>query len=374
MEATALKEAGYEVTVICPKGRGFENDEEILDGIQIYRHGLPAEGNSAAGYLREYASALVHEFRLATRVRRRYGIDIVHICNPPDFLFLVAGWLKVLHGTKVVFDHHDINPELYVAKYGRRDFFYRLLRLAERATFAVADVVIATNESYRRIALTRGRRDPADVFVVRSGPDLARFHAVPPNPKLKRGRDLLVAYVGVMGEQEGVDYLLRAISNIVHGRGRRDVQFALVGGGPAYEELVSLRSRLELDGYVDFPGRVSDHALMEYLSTADVCVSPDPKTRFNDLSTMNKIMEYMAMGKPIVQFDLLEGRRSAEQASLYAAANDEGDFATKIADLLDDPERRKTMGDLGYGRMEQELEWRLQAPRLLEAYRRATGN
>ena len=370
MEATTLRDAGFEVFVICPKGRGFESEEEIVDGIRIFRHGLPAEGHSAAGYLTEYATALRHEFRLARQIRKRFGVDVVHICNPPDLLFLIAGWLKLFHRVRVVFDHHDINPELYLAKYGRQDLFYRLLKLAERATFATADVVISPNESYRKIALTRGHRKPEDVFIVRSAPNLSSFHPVPQNAAFKRGRNFLVGYVGVMGEQEGIDYLLRAIADIIHRHHRSDVQFALVGAGPAHDDLLALRSQLRLDDYVDFPGRVPDSMLMEYLSTCDVCVNPDPKTPFNDQSTMNKIMEYMAMGKPVVQFDLIEGRRSAGEASLYAEADDEQALASSIIQLLDDPEKRRSMGGIGRKRMEEELEWRWQAPKLLAAHDR----
>jgi glycosyltransferase involved in cell wall biosynthesis len=370
MEATTLRDAGFEVSVICPKGRGSVSEEEIIDRIRIFRHGLPREGNSAAGYLAEYAAALRHEFRLARRVRKRFGVDVVHICNPPDLLFLIAGWLKLFHRAKVVFDHHDVSPELYLAKYGRQDILYRVLKLTERATFATADVVISTNESYREIALTRGHRKAKDVFVVRSGPDLSTFRPVPPNPALKKGRDFLVGYVGVMGEQDGIEHLLEAIADIVHHDHRSDVQFALVGAGTAYDDLLALRSRLLLDDYVDLPGRVPDSVLMEYLSTSDVCVNPDPKTPFNDLSTMNKIMEYMAMGKPVVQFDLIEGRRSAGEASLYAQPNDARDLARKILDLLDDPELRRRLGETGRKRMEDQFEWRKQAPHLLAAYDR----
>jgi glycosyltransferase involved in cell wall biosynthesis len=370
MEATTLRNAGYEVSIISPTGRGFEAKEEVLDGIRIYRHPLPAEGRSAKGFLREYASALRHEFRLARLVRKRHGIDAVHICNPPDLLFLVAGWLKLVHRARVLFDHHDINPELYLAKYGRQDTFYRLLRLAERATFGLADVVVSTNESYREIALKRGRCDPPDVFVVRSAPDLSKFQPVPPVPTYKKGRAFLVGYLGVMGDQEGIDYLLRAAADIVHVQGRQDVQFALVGGGPVFEDLVSLCGQLKLDDFVDFLGRVPDSTLIECISTCDVCVNPDPSTPFNNLSTMNKVMEYMAMSKPIVQFDLVEGRRSAGEASLYAKVDDERDLADKILFVLDNPDLRHEMGQIGRKRMEEQLEWRKQAPRLLEAYDR----
>lgn len=371
MEATTLRAYGYEVSVICPTGKGYERDYEVVDGIHIYRHPLPPEVSSVTGYLREYWHAVVWEFRLAKRVWRDRRFDLVHICNPPDLLFLVAAWFKIFHRVRVIFDQHDLNPELYETKYQRRDIFYYGLRLAERLTFALADVVISTNESYREVALTRGQKQAEDVFVVRSGPDLSRFNPVAPNRAYLKGRKFLVGYVGVMGEQEGIDYLLRAVRHLVHEQNRHDIQFMLVGGGPVLEKLKDMARDLQIEEYVEFTGRVSDPELIERLSSCDLCVNPDPKTPFNDRSTMNKILEYMALGKPIVQFDLLEGRRSAEGSAVYARANDEVDFAAKISGLLAEPELRLQMGVEGQQRMIKHLEWRHQVPRLLAAYARA---
>jgi glycosyltransferase involved in cell wall biosynthesis len=371
MEATTLQEAGYQVSVISPKGKGFEKDYEVINGIHIYRHPLPSEGNSAIGYIQEYGWSLAWELRLAYRVWREQGFDIIHICNPPDLIFLVAGWFKFFQGVKVIFDHHDLNPELYEAKYGRRNIFYYALHWAEFLTFATADVVISTNESYREVALMRGRKQPEQVIVVRSGPDLSRFHPVSPNSTYYRGRKYLVGYVGVMGEQEGLDSLLRAVHHIVQEKGCQSIHFVLIGSGPAIGQLKALTEELGIGEFVEFTGRIPDKELLARLSTCDVCVNPDQKTPFNDRSTMNKILEYMALGKPIVQFDLLEGRRSAAGASVYAKPNDEMDFAQKILELLDNPELRKQMGIEGQYRMKEMLEWRYQIPRLLEAYDRA---
>ncbi|MDZ8187877.1 MAG: glycosyltransferase family 4 protein [Nostoc sp. ChiSLP02] len=368
MESNTLIKAGYEVSVICPKGKGFEEEYEVIDGVHIYRHPMPPDISSVSGYLKEYATALYWEFRLAHRVWKERGFDIVHICNPPDLLFLVAGWFKLFKGVKVIFDHHDINLEMYEAKYGRRDIFYYGLALVERLTFATADVVISTNESYLSVALTRGRKNPEDVFVVRSGPDLSRFQPVPPNPVYRRGRKYLVGYVGVMGEPEGIDYLLQSVRYIVYEKKRTDIQFMLIGSGPMFEKLQALSQELEVNEFVEFTGRIPDGELLERLSSCDVCANPDKKMPYNDRSTMNKIMEYMAMGKPIVQFDLLEGRRSAEGASVYAKGNDVVDFAEKMIELLEDSERRQQMGELGRQRMVDKLEWRHQVPKLLEAY------
>lgn len=368
MEATTLTKAGYEVSIICPKGKGYDKSYEVIDDIHIYRHPMPPEISSVVGYLTEYAAAVFWEFYLAHRVWRERGFEIIHICNPPDLLFLTAGWFKLIKGVKVIFDHHDINPEMYEAKYERRDIFYSGLRLVERLTFALADKVISTNESYKEIALTRGRKQPKDVFVVRSGPDLSRFHQVPPNNAYKRGKKYLVGYVGVMGEPEGIDYLLESIRHIVFDLNRSDIHFMLIGSGPMFEQLQNLAIQLGIEEFVEFTGRISDEELLARLSSCDVCVNPDKKMTYNDKSTMNKIMEYMAMGKPIVQFDLIEGRRSAQDASVYAKGNDVIDFADKILELLADSQRRKLMGAIGLRRMKEKLEWRFQIPALLKAY------
>ena len=366
-EATALRDAGYVVSIICPTGRGCEAHFEALDGIHIWRYDLPTEGAGALGYLLEYGAALFWTFVLSLRVAYTRGFDIVHACNPPDLFCLIGAFYK-LFGKKFVFDHHDANPELYVAKFGRQDFFYRLMVLLERLSFRTADVSIATNNSYRRIALERGGMAPERVFIVRSGPSLERLRLEPPRPELKRGRRYLVGYVGVMGRQEGIDYLLRAAAHIVHKLHRTDVHFGLVGGGTSLEEMKALAAELRVADYVTFTGRVSDEELLAMLNTADVCVNPDIATEMNDISTMNKVMEYMALAKPIVQFDLAEGRHSAQGASLYAARNDPLDMGAKIVELLDDPVRRKSMGDLGWRRVTDELEWRHEVPKLLAAY------
>lgn len=368
MEATTLIKAGFQVSIICPKGKGYEKSYEVIDDIHIYRHPMPPDISSVKGYLTEYASALFWEFRLANKVWRERGFDIIHICNPPDLLFLIAGWFKLLKGVKVIFDHHDINPEMYEAKYDRRDFFYYGLCLVERLTFATADTVISTNESYREIALTRGHKQSQDVFVVRSGPDLSRFLATPPNPIYRQDKKYLVGYVGVMGEPEGLDYLLEAVRYLVCDRNIRDIHFMLMGSGPMFEQLQNLAQELGVADFVEFTGRIPDSELMERLSSCDVCVNPDKKMPYNDKSTMNKIMEYMAMGKPIVQFDLMEGRKSAGEAAVYAEGNNAVDFAEKIVELLADPEGRKKMGEIGLRRMQESLEWRYQIPTLLKAY------
>lgn len=366
-EATTLVGAGYEVSVICPKGKNYERGYEYLEGVHVYRHPLPIEANGAVGYAAEYALALFWQFVLAWRVYFARGFDVIHACNPPDTIFLIGRLFK-LFGKRFLFDHHDINPELYEAKFGRRDFFYRLLCRLERMTFRTADISIATNESYRRIAIERGGMAPERVHVVRSGPDLKRLKRVPPDGSLKRGRRYLVGYVGVMGRQEGIDVLLRAVRYVVFSQKRTDVQFGLVGGGPELAALERYAAELGIADYVTFTGRIPDAELLRWLNTADVCVNPDVANEMNDKSTMNKIMEYMALGKPIVQFDLTEGRFSALEASWYARRNDEVDLANKIVALLDAPAERERMGEYGRNRVVNALAWNHEAPKLLHAY------
>lgn len=369
-EARTLRNAGAAVSIICPMGKGYERRYENIEGIEIYRHPLPVEADSALGYLKEYGSALLWETILAWRIFLRHGFDIIHGCNPPDLIFLIAWQFKLL-GKKYIFDHHDINPELYEAKFGKRGLVWRLLCILERITFKSANVVICTNDSYREIARRRGGKDGADIFVVRSGPDLSRLKRRPPKPDLKNGREYLIGYVGVMGDQEGIDLLLEAAHYIVHDLDRKDVQFCLVGGGPSLEKLRQLAGELGLDDYVTFTGRAPDEVLFDVLSTADVCVNPDRVNPMNDLSTMNKILEYMAFSKPIVQFDVKEGRYSAAEASLYARPNDPVDLAKKILQLLAVPEIRARMGAIGRERVETRFAWPHQESHLIAAYRRA---
>ncbi|MGM4913577.1 glycosyltransferase family 4 protein [Rhizobium sp. 768_B6_N1_8] len=368
-EARTLTAAGAQVCVICPTGKGFTERYECIEGIHVYRHPLPLDASGALGYLLEYGVALFWESVLAWKIFFRHGFDTVHGCNPPDLIFLVALQFR-LFGVPYIFDHHDINPELYEAKYEKRGFFWRLMCCFEWITFKTARVVISTNESYREIAQVRGGKKADDIYVVRSGPDLSRFVAVEPNQSLKKGRKYLVGYVGVMGAQEGVDILLDAVAYIKNQMGRDDIQFVLVGGGPSAKGLATDAEKMGLSECVTFTGRVSDHDLLEVLSTADVCVNPDRVNPMNDKSTMNKIIEYMALGKPIVQFDVTEGRRSAEEASLYAKANDAKDFAEKIVALLENPEERARMGAIGRERVASSLAWPYQIPNLVAAYKK----
>jgi len=369
-EARTLKAAGAYVSIICPVGKGHEKRHEVIEGIDIYRHSLPLEAAGAAGFLLEYGAALFWETVLAWKIHFKRRIDVIQGCNPPDLIFLVAAPFK-LFGTKYIFDHHDINPELYEAKFGHRGFFWRLMMIFEKLTFRFADVSIATNESYKTIAIERGGMDAEKVHVVRSGPDLSRLKLVAPEPRWKNGRAHMVGYVGVMGEQEGIDLLIDAVEHLVRKESREDIQFVLVGGGPALEDLKAMTARRGLADFITFTGRAPDAELFEVLSTMDIGVNPDRVNAMNDKSTMNKIMEYMSLGKAMVQFDVTEGRFSARDASLYAKANDASDLAQKIIELIDDPEKRAAMGAFGRKRVIEELNWQHQIEPLLAAYQQA---
>jgi len=370
-QAVALTNNGYEVFTVCPKGRGHTKSYELIDGVHIYRHPMPAEGNGALGYALEYSSALFWEFLYSWWIYLRHGFRVIQGCNPPDTIFMIAAPFKIF-GVKYIFDHHDVCPELFEAKFGKRGAIYKLQVWLERLTFRCSDVVMSTNESYRQVAIKRGGVHSDDVFVVRNGPDIERFKPVAARPELKKGSKYLVGYVGTMAAQEGLDILLQ-VAQCVQTQRPGEVRFICVGGGPALDELRVMCSKMGLDGIVEFPGRLSDEALLEILSTADVCVNPDSVNAMNDMSTMIKIMEYMALKKPIVQFDLKEGRHSAQDAAMYAEHGPE-DFADKIIWLLDQPEERHKMGEFGHKRVHETLAWQHSIPQLLSAYARALAN
>lgn len=369
-EACSLRQNGYQVSVLCPKGKGYERGYEFLEGVHIYRHPMVKEGDSPLGYIWEFSCALFWEFLFSWWIFLRRGFQVLQGCNPPDDIFLIALPFK-LFGVKYIFDHHDANPELYLSKYERKGFLYKVLVLLEKLTYRFSDVVIATNGSYREMAIQRGGLAPEDVFVVRNGPDLKTFKPVSPVPALKYGKPYLVGYVGNMSIQEGLDILLDA-ALYMKNNGRRDVHFTCVGGGPGLAGLRQMVKDKQLEDTVNFTGRVPDQQLLEVLSTADVCVNPDKPCEMNNVSTMIKIMEYMALAKPIVQFNLKEGRFSAGEASLYSDnGHPAADFASKILWLLDRPDERTKMGAFGRQRVETELAWEYSVENLLRAYARA---
>jgi glycosyltransferase involved in cell wall biosynthesis len=370
-ESQTLRDAGWDVHVICPQGTKRDREPYVvLDGVTIHRYPLVAATGGPRGYVKEYGAALWHTLRLARKIAKQGRIDVVHACNPPDLLYLVAKVLK-RQGTKFVFDQHDLCPELYLSRFAGRgeDALYRAVCRLERATYKAADVVISTNESYREAAITRGGMAPEKVFVVRSAPVIERFTQVDPEPELKKGKPHLLCYLGVMGPQDGVDYALRSLELLR--KERDDWHAVFVGAGDTFDDMVALAGKLGLDDVVEFTGRIPDEDLVRYLSTADVCLSPDPHNPLNNVSTMNKVMEYMAMSRPMVSFELREARVSAGDAAVYAPANDEQEFARLTARLLDDPEERARMGKIGKERVEGPLAWSNSQKALLAAYEAA---
>jgi glycosyltransferase involved in cell wall biosynthesis len=366
-EACALRDAGYRVSVICPKGEGFSEAYEALEGIEIYRH-RAFEASSAPGYLLEYGWALAAEFLLTLKVFARTRFRILQACNPPDTIFLIALLLKPF-GVRFVFDQHDLGPELFEAKFGKRSgLLYQMARFFERCSFRVADVCIATNESFKEIAVVRGGKDPKNVFVVRNCPDLAKFRRPEGLIPNKFGRSLLVTYVGFMGTQDGLDLLVESIEHIVKRENRQDTHFVLIGGGTVIPQLRATVGKKNLGDYVTLTGQVSHDEVAAYLSNGDVGVAPDPKNAMNDNSTMVKIFEYMAFSLPVVLFDLKEGRNIAGPAALYASPNDPIDFANQITKLLNCKELREKLGRSGRKRIEERLNWAVEKTSLIQAY------
>ncbi|MBE2287829.1 MAG: glycosyltransferase family 4 protein [Prosthecobacter sp.] len=369
-EACALRDAGHDVTVICPQMRGYTQAEEVLEGIQIYRHWISSEAKSVFGFLAEYASALWGEFWCAVKAWKRGGFDVIHLCNPPDLLFLVALPFKLFAGVKVIFDVHDLWPEMFEAKFGKRGLMYWAVRLAERCTLALADVVIATNQSVLRAVKERGKLRDDRAFVVRTAPSRMNT-AVEPDEPLRRGRGHLVGYIGVMGNADGVDYLVRAADHIVKTRKRDDVQFLLMGSGPEHAELLALRDELGLQDHISMPGRVSDEFLCRALRSIDLGVACDPINAYNDHCTMNKVLEYMAFARPIVMFGTVEGRFSAGEGAVYVMENSPAKLGDAILGLLDDEARLEKLGRAGHERLTRELNWERSVAQLIAAYQAA---
>lgn len=373
-EATTLVENGYGVSVICPKGKGYDREYECINGVHIYRHDLPTEGNGAIGYAREYYVALREEYRLAKHIYKERGFHVIHGCNPPDNIYMVAKKFRK-YGVDYVFDHHDICPELFEAKFGKASgVLYKSQLWLEKHTYKNCVFAFVTNESYKRIAMERGGMKEEDVFVLRSGPKLERLKIQAPNEKIKRGRKFMIGYLGVIGQQEGIEYMLEAADYIKNTIKRDDIFWGIVGGGPHLDAMREKCEKMGLSDIVEFTGRVPDEQMLDYLNTADVCVNSDKHNSMNDKSTMNKVLEYMALGKPMVQFELTEGRYSAQEASLYAEPNNAKDMAEKILELLDNPEMRRKMSEYGRNRIINELSWEHTSKVLLQGYDRYFKN
>lgn len=369
LESTTLRDAGYDVSVICPQGRGYKEPYEEIEGIHVYRYPAPPPTTTRLSYAWEFPYCWFKSLGLARKLARQGRLDAIHACNPPDTFFLIGRLFKLFSRTKLVYDQHDLCPELYLSRFGgRKAVYYGLLRLLEQATYRSADMVLSTNLSYKQHAIDVGGFPEDRVFVVRSGPRISQFTPVEPDLSLKRGRKYLVCYLGVMGPQDGLDYLLRAIRHVVDVVKRKDVHFALIGAGDSFPAVRGLRDDLGLTDNVDLTGRIPDDDVRRYLSTADVCVCPDPRNPLNDVSTMNKVLEYMVFGKPMVSFELKESRCSALEGALYASPNDEIEFGDRIIQLLDDEELRAAMGSGNRERVEGVLSWEHTSEELLKAY------
>jgi glycosyltransferase involved in cell wall biosynthesis len=368
LECQALVSAGHQVAVVCPKGAG-DPSYAVLNTVELYKYRPYAPGGSKISFITEYVYSFLATARLTLKARRSGRFDAMQACNPPDIFWPIARMLRRLDGTVFVFDHHDLCPELYESRFsGGPRLPLRGLLALERMTHRTADHVISTNESYREIAINRSGKASSEVTVVRTGPDPDRLSRGPAEPGLRRGRPFLAVYIGVMGPQDGVDIVVRAADVIVHELGRDDIAFTLIGSGDCFDDLVALRDELNLAGHVEFTGRAPDELVRQVMSTADVGLSPDPKNPLNDVSTMNKTMEYMAFELPVVAFDLRETRVSAGDAAVYVRPNDVHDYAAAIVDLIDDESRRHELGKLGRARVEQELAWSYQERAYLGVY------
>jgi glycosyltransferase involved in cell wall biosynthesis len=369
LEATSLTAAGYAVSVICPKAKGYTASFETLEDIDIYRYGLPIDAQGAAGFVVEFALCFLRSFIKSVRIAvAGRGFDVIHACNPPETFWLLGRFWR-LFGKRFLFDHHDLSPEMYAAKFGRESgLMYQGLLFLERMTFKAAQVVITTNESHKRIAQERGGVAPENVFVVRSGPDIDRFKVYDPDPIWRNGKPFLLVYLGEMCKQDGVDHLVRAIRILREDLERDDVHAVFVGGGPEQPMIRAYADRQGVGDICTFTGRVSDDDLCRILSSADIAVDPDPKTAWSDRSTMNKIMEYMFFGLPIVSYDLTEHKVSAQDAALYVEPNSERALADGVNELLNDPGRRERMAQYGVHRVRDQLVWQHSVPHLLGAY------
>jgi len=373
LECQALVAAGYRVAVVCPKGRD-DPGYQVIGGVELHKYRPYAPGGSKLGFITEYVYSFLATAWLTLKARRSGRFAAIQACNPPDIFWPIGLAFRAIEGTKFVFDHHDLCPELYESRFpGGSRLAYRGLRALERRTHRAADHVIATNGSYRDIAISRSGKQAGDVTIVRSGPAPERLRRGPADPGQRRGRRFLAAYIGVMGPQDGVDIVVRAAAIVVNELGRDDIAFTLIGSGDCFEELVALRDELGLGGHVEFTGRVPDELVSRVLSTADVGLSPDPKNPLNDLSTMNKTMEYMAFELPVVAFDLRETRVSAADAAVYVTPNEVGEYAKAIVELMDDEPKRVRLGKLGRARVEQELAWSHQERAYLSVYDRLTA-
>jgi glycosyltransferase involved in cell wall biosynthesis len=378
LECQALVAAGYQVAVVCPKGKD-DPSYKVIDSVELYKYRPYSPGGSKVGFIAEYAYSFTATAWHTLKARRKGRFAVMQACNPPDIFWPIALALRAFDRTKFVFDHHDLCPELFKSRFPNGPGLpYAGLLALERRTHRTADHVISTNDSYRAVAITRSGKRPEDVTVVRTGPDPAKLRRGPEEPEQRRGHEHLVAYIGVMGPQDGVDIVVKAADVVVHEMGREDIAFTLIGKGDCFDELVALRDRLRLNGHVEFTGRAPDELVKKVMSTADAGLSPDPKNPLNDVSTMNKTMEYMSFELPVVAFDLIETKVSAGDAAVYVTPTgdpeqDVRDYAKAIVELIDDEPERTRMGKLARTRVEEELAWAYQERAYVGVYDTLTG-
>ena len=371
LEATTLTQAGYDVSVICPKAKGFNASHELLEGIEIFRYPLPFDASSKPGFAAEFLWCFLLTSLLSLRIALfGRGFDILHACNPPETYWLL-GWFWRLFGKTFLFDHHDLSPEMYRAKFGGGGRILDVLLWLEKQTFRMADVVVTTNQSHKEIAIARGGKRPEDIYVVRSGPQLSRFAIYPPDPAWRQGKSHLLVYLGEICKQDGVDHLIRALKLLTDGHGFHDFHCVLIGGGPHQPVIQRYAQEIGVASHCTFTGRIPDEALCRILSSADIAIDPDPKNDWTDKSTMNKIVEYMFFGLPIVCYDLREARVSADEAARYVEANSEEALARGILDLAGDAGARARMRSFGMDRVRSALAWDYSVPPLLAAYEKA---
>jgi glycosyltransferase involved in cell wall biosynthesis len=368
LEANTLRNAGYQVSIVSIKGKNAMKSYECLDGIHIYRYPAPPSTQGTMSFLIEFSYCWIMSFLLSLYIFFRRGFDVIHACNPPETFWLIGVIYKLL-GVKFIFDHHDLSPEMYLSRFGRKGLAYKTLIFLERMTFKTADLIITTNDTHKQIAITRGGYNPRKIFIVRSGPDLKSFQSRSPEASLKKDHSYMVSYLGVLNPQDGVDLLITTIDYIVHELSRNDILFVIMGAGDAEEDLKKQTEKLKLSEFIHFTGWVDIDMILRYLSTSDICVDSMPKNPYSDAATTNKVLEYMAIGKPIVTFDLVETRLSAQEAALYAQPDDIKDLAIKIVKLIDDEDLRMKMGEFGRRRIITELSWEHQQETLINAYR-----
>ncbi len=372
-EAITLMENGADVSIIAPKTKKNNKSFEILENIKIYRYNAYFAEGSKLSYIKEYLSAIFGMLFLSKKLFLKNGFHIIHIANPPDLLWIVYLPFRLM-GVKLIFDQHDLTPESFLSRFDmdetkKNGLFYKLLMLNEKITYRLSNAVIVTNESYRNIAIKRGRVKNENIFTVRNGPDMRKFHKVKENNKWKKGFTYMGAYIGIMGFQDGVDILIKTMDYLVHKKNRKDILFTLIGSGDEIDNLKQLTKKLNIEKYIEFTGRIPDEPAMEILSSADFCLSPDPRNPLNEISTMNKVMEYMVCEKPIVSFDLKEAKYSAQESAVYVKDSIE-DFANGVLYLIENPEKAKEMGEKGLKRVEEFLRWEKQENNLIEVYKK----